>query len=79
MDVPGMSGPYGDREEGRSRMTVEGTDPAAKAELIAEIAQLLEDLRANRRDHIDAGDWIEDHGERVLAALRDEPMPGGPR
>lgn len=36
-------------------MTVEGTDPAAKAELIAEIAQLLEDLRANRRDHIDAG------------------------
>jgi hypothetical protein len=79
MDVPGMSGPDGGWEEGRSRMMVEGTDPAAKAELIAEIAQLLEDLRANRRDHIDAGDWIEDHGERVLAALRDEPMPGGPR
>lgn len=60
-------------------MTTKGTDPAAKAALIAEIAQLLEDLRANRRDHIDAGDWIEDHGERVLAALRDEPMPGGPK
>jgi hypothetical protein len=79
MDVPGMSGADGDRDEGRSRLTTKGTDPAAKAALIAEIAQLLEDLRANRRDHIDAGDWIEDHGERVLAALRDEPMPGGPK
>ena len=49
----------------------------AKAELIAEISRLLEDLRANRRDHIDAGDWIEENGERVLAARRGEAAPGG--
>jgi hypothetical protein len=43
-----------------------------KAKLISELAQLLEALRTGELDHFDVGDWLEDNGSRVLAALKAE-------